>query len=256
MTLTWTTFLIVCPLVFLAGFVDAIGGGGGLISLPAYLMAGLPSHMAVATNKFSSTCGTLVSTARYCLKGYADWKLGIPGMIAAVLGAQVGARIALTVSDEVFKIVLLVLLPVIAIYVLLKKDLKNKDSAPMPFKKQLALLVPLTFLIGMYDGFYGPGTGTFLILIYTGLIRMDVLTASANMKLANLASNISALLIFLSEGLVLLPLGLAAAAFSIGGHYLGAGLAIKNGAKIVRYIILGVIALLFLRLIAEQFGLL
>ena len=251
MTLTWTTFLIVCPLVFLAGFVDAIGGGGGLISLPAYLMAGLPSHMAVATNKFSSTCGTLVSTARYCLKGYADWKLGIPGMIAAVLGAQVGARIALTVSDEVFKIVLLVLLPVIAIYVLLKKDLKNKDSAPMPFKKQLALLVPLTFLIGMYDGFYGPGTGTFLILLLTVFSHLKLTEANGVTKVINFSSNIAALTVFLLNGQVLVPLGLAAGVFSIIGNRLGTRAFSKKGAVIAKPVMLTVLVIFFVKVAAE-----
>lgn len=248
----WTSWLIVCPMVFLAGFVDAIAGGGGLISLPAYLFAGLPSHAAVATNKLSSTVGTAVSTARYCKNGCVEWKLAIPGIVTALLGAQLGARLALLVDDEVFSIVLLVLLPVIALYVLLRRDLKPRHTSAMPAGKQLVLVSVLTFLTGIYDGFYGPGTGTFLLLIYTALCRMEVLKAAGNVKLSNLASNISALSVFLMNGAVMLPLGLTASVFSVAGHWLGSGIAMKNGTRIVRAVILTVIALLFVKIIIER----
>lgn len=251
MQLSLTTFLIVCPMVFLAGFVDAIGGGGGLISLPAYLIAGVPAHVAVGTNKFSSATGTLFSTARFIKNGHADFGLGIPGILAALIGSQIGARIALIVSDVVFKRLMLVLLPVIAFYVLMRKDLEPDMSIPVPRKKQLLIVIIATFLIGLYDGFYGPGTGTFLILVYTGLAKMDVLTSAGNTKLANLTSNISSLMVFLMNGVVLLPLGAAAAVFSIAGHYMGAGIAMKNGSRFVRIVILLVIGLLFVKVISD-----
>lgn len=242
-----TTFLIVCPFVFLAGMVDAIGGGGGLISLPAYLIAGVPAHNAVATNKLSSAAGTIVSTIRYYKNGYADLKLGIPGIIAALIGAQIGAKGALIVEDRIFSILLMVLLPLIAIYMLFKKDLEPKEGE-ISRKKQYIIVVIASFLIGAYDGFYGPGTGTFLILIYTGMAKMDVLTAGGNTKLVNLTSNIASLVVFLLGGVVYIPLGLTAALFSIAGHYIGAGLAMKNGSKFVRSVILCVIGLLFLKI--------
>ena len=252
MILTWKVFLIVCPMVFLAGFVDAIAGGGGLISLPAYLLAGLPAHMAIGTNKLSAATGTLVSTARYCRSGHVDWGLAIPCILGALAGAQVGARLALLVDSEVFKIVLLVTLPVIAGYVLFRKDIRTEGEIAR--KKQYVLISVISLVIGVYDGFYGPGTGTFLLLAYCGLAKMDVLKAGGNMKLANLASNISSLLVFLRGGVVLLPLGLAAAVFSIAGHYLGAGFAMKNGTKLVRIVILAVIGLLFVKVISEALG--
>lgn len=251
MTPSLLTYLIVCPMVFLAGFVDAIGGGGGLISLPAYLMAGLPPHMAVGTNKLSSATGTLVSTVRFCLNGHADYALALPGIAAALIGAQIGSRIALIVSDSVFQIVLLVLLPVIALYVLLKKDLEPDPNAQIARSKQLAIVIVSTLVIGLYDGFYGPGTGTFLILVYTSLAKMDVLTAAGNTKLANLTSNISSVVVFLMNGVVLIPLGLTASLFSIAGHYVGSGMAMKNGARFVRMVILTVIGLLFLKVITD-----
>lgn len=250
MTLSLTTFLIVCPMVFLAGFVDAIGGGGGLISLPAYLFAGLPAHMAVATNKLSSATGTLVSTARFVKNGHVDWPLAIPGILAALLGSSAGANISLLVSERLFQLILIVVLPVVALYIILRKDLEP-DRTKLPSRPmQFAIVIIASFLIGMYDGIYGPGTGTFLILIYTGLAKMDVLTSAGNTKLANLTSNISSLVIFLTNGLVLIPLGLAAGVFSIAGHYVGAGIAMKNGSKFVRIIILCVIGLLMIKVVS------
>lgn len=251
MELSWVMFVVVCPLVFLGSFIDAVAGGGGLVTLPAYIMAGLPPHMAVGTNKFSSGIGTAFSTFRYCRNGHCDWPLAVPGIIGAFAGAQIGAKIALLVSADIFRILLLVLIPVLAIYTFLKKDLQPSPDVKISRRMQFAYVSVVSLIIGIYDGFYGPGTGTFLILAYTGLVKMDVLTAGGNTKLANLTSNISALVVFLMNGVVLLPLGIAAAVFSIAGHTIGAGYAMKKGAGAVRYMILVVIALLFIKVIAD-----
>ncbi|MBR2299336.1 MAG: TSUP family transporter [Alphaproteobacteria bacterium] len=254
MELNLTMFLIVCPLVFLAEFIDAIGGGGGLISLPAYLIAGLPAHMAVGTNKLSSTLGTIVSTARYWKHNYYDYELSVIGAITALFGAIAGAQIALFLDDAVFKMILLILLPLIAIYVLLKKDLEPKNTTSISRKKQYIIVAVATFLLGIYDGFYGPGSGTFLILVYVGLAKMNILTAEGNAKVVNLIATGSSLVVFLLNGAVLIPLGLAAAVFSMAGHYFGAGVAMKNGAKVVRLVILSVIAILFIKVIWDAGG--
>lgn len=254
MELTPLSFLIVCPLVFLAGVVDAIGGGGGLISLPAYLFAGVPATLAVGTNKLSSAAGTVVSTVRFCKHGRADLPLAIPGILAALVGAQLGAHLALLVDEAVFHVIMLVTLPIIAFYVLRKKDLEP-DPASVPSRRaQMVIAAAASLAIGTYDGLYGPGTGTFLILVYTGLAKMDVLTASGNTKLVNLTSNLSALVVFLVNGTVLLPLGLVAAVFCIAGHYVGAGLALKNGSRFVRVVILIVVALLFVKILSGWLG--
>lgn len=247
----FSAFLIVCPLVFLAGFVDSIAGGGGLISLPAYLLAGLPIHNAIATNKLSSTTGTLVSTLRLVRNHFADLKLALPCMAASFCGSILGARIALLTSDAILKIVLLILLPIVAFYVLKKKDLEPDLTTQPSHRTQLTILISSSLLIGIYDGFYGPGTGTFLLLVYTALAKIDVRTASGNMKLVNLSSNVSALVTFLLAGKVIWTLGLAASVFSIAGHYIGSGMVMKNGPRIVRPIILVVLGLLFLKIISE-----
>lgn len=251
MQITILTFLTVCPLVFLAGFVDAIGGGGGLISLPAYLLAGLPPQTAIATNKLSSTVGTVFSTARYCKHGQVDYLLAIPGVTASFLGAQIGSRLNLLVDGNVFKVMLLVILPFVAYSVFRKKNMDPEKENSIPRKRQIWIIALASFGIGLYDGFYGPGTGTFLIIVYTSLAKMNALKAGGNAKLANLASNVSSLAVFLLNGKTLIPLGLAASVFSIAGHYIGSGLAIKRGGKLVRVIVIAVLILLAVKIVYD-----
>lgn len=243
--------LIVCPLVFLAGFVDSIGGGGGLISLPAFLFAGLPPHTALGTNKFSSSFGTIVSTARLCYNHRPKLYLALPAIVLAFVGSNIGSRLSLRVPENIFKIILCVLLPIIAFYVLKKKNLDAASNVDLPIYEQVIILSVSSFIVGMYDGFYGPGTGTFLILIYTSFAHMSLMEAATITKLANLTSNISALVIFLMSGVVNIKLGIAASIFEILGHYFGSGLVLKDGSKIVRTIILIVISLLFIKIIYE-----
>lgn len=239
------TFVIVCPLVFIAGFIDAIAGGGGLISLPAYLLAGLPAHNAIATNKLTSSAGTLFSTARLVKNKYADMKLAPFSIAAAIMGSLIGSNIALRTSERVLQIVMLAILPVIAFYVLKKKNLEPEHPFSLKRSLQYTIVTVASFVIGIYDGFYGPGTGTFLLLVFTSLARMDVRTASGNMKLVNLSSNLAALVTFLLAGKIVWALGLCAAVFSIAGHYLGSGMVMKNGTKIVKPVIIVVLVLLF-----------
>lgn len=251
MELTIQTFLIVCPLVFLASFMDAIAGGGGLISLPAYLLAGVPMHSAVATNKLSSSTGTVISTWRLCKNKFVDWGLVLPCVILAMTGSCLGANVSLRVSDKILKIVLIPVLIIVAAYVLKKKNLDVYEDVQISRKKQMILCAVSSFVVGCYDGFYGPGTGTFLLLLYTGLGKMNVRTASGNMKVTNLSSNVAALMVFLFSDTIVLPLGLVASVFSIAGHYVGSGMVIQNGSKIVRPIILVVIGLLFIKIVFQ-----
>ena len=243
------TFLIVCPLVFLAGFVDAVAGGGGLISLPAYLLAGVPVHNAVATNKLSSATGTLISTVRLCKNKFVDWILVLPCIPMALLGSSIGAHLALIASDKLLRYMLIPVLPVVAFYVLRKKNMDEKGGE-IARKKQILLCAVCSLAVGCYDGFYGPGTGTFLLLLFTGLGKMSVAKASGTMKVTNLSSNVAALATFLLTGNVNCTLGLAAGVCCIAGHYLGAGMVVHDGKKIVRPVVLVVLALLFVKVIS------
>ena len=249
--LTPGMFLIVCPLLFLAGLVDSIGGGGGLISLPAYVIAGLPANTAVYTNKLSACLGTIVATARYCKNNYIDYSLALIGALTAAAGGIVGGKCALAVDEIVFKVLLIVLLPLIAMYIFLKKDLRATQLANVSRRKQLTVVSVATFVLGMYVGFYGPGSGTFLILAYTVLAKMDILKAEGNAKIANMAADICSLIIFLINGVVLIPLGLTAAMFSIAGNYVGTGVVLKNGSRVIRLVILFVLFLLFVKVSLE-----
>ena len=244
----WTLFII-CPLVFLASLLDAVAGGGGLVSLPAYLLAGLPPHNAIATNKLSSCIGTVASTGRFVKNKCVDWPTAVPSAALAVLGSVAGANLVLGVSDNAIRYVMLALIPLLAFVVLRKRDLSSAERAPVSRRRQFAVVLAAALVIGMYDGFYGPGTGTFLLLAYTQLARMPLNLAAGNVKIANLSSNVGSLIVFLLNGQVILPLGLIAAVFALAGHFLGAGLLLKNGSKIVKPFVLVVLGLLFLRLI-------
>ena len=250
MILTPVSFLIVCPLLFLAGFVDSIGGGGGLISLPAYLLAGLPVHQAIATNKLSSTCGTSLSTGRFLRHGLINLKLALPAAVAAFAGSTLGARFSLLVSEDVMKYILFAVLPVAAFFVLNRHLFRDRGGEAEANRRTMVICILSALLIGAYDGFYGPGTGTFLIIAFTVFARMSVSSANAQAKVINLTSNITSLVVFLLNGQVVLLLGLAGAACNMAGNWLGSGLAIKRGAKIVRPVILAVLALLLIKILA------
>ena len=137
MELTWSMFLIVCPLVFLAGFVDAIGGGGGLISLPAYFLAGVPVHHALATNKMSSASGTLISTIRLCRNSVIRWKLAIPAVLCALTGSYIGTRLTMLTDERILKHVLMIVLPVVAFFVFRKNSLITEKENRLEERKEI-----------------------------------------------------------------------------------------------------------------------
>lgn len=243
-------FFIVCPLVFLAGFADAVAGGGGLISLPAYLMAGLPVHTAIGTNKLSSAMGTAMAVGRFSRQGYIPWKGAALYVACALVGSAGGARLALLLDDEVFRTVMLVILPLTAPY-LLRSRRFGQAQAPYPPPKTLAIGVGVALGVGVYDGFYGPGTGTFLLLLLTAAAHMSLENANGIAKVINLTTNLTALVMFWVNGKVLLPLGLTAGVCSVAGNYLGTRFFDKGGAKAVKPVMLAVLAVFFIRVLTE-----
>lgn len=250
MELTAKSFLIVCPMLFLAGLVDAIGGGGGLISLPAYLLAGLPVHQTVATNKLSSTCGTALATVTFIREGLVNWRLTLPAVVLAILGSSLGANLSMLVAEGIMEKVLFIVLPVVA-FVVLNPRIFHDNPSPGRGRNPKVWLTALvsSFLVGIYDGFYGPGTGTFLIVAFTVFAKLDMWGANAQAKVINLTTNLTSLVIFLINGQVLIPLGIAAAVCNMAGNYLGARLALTKGSRITRPVILLVLGLLFLKIL-------
>ena len=213
-----------------AGFVDSAAGGGGLISLPAYLFAGLPPHYTYATNKFSAACG-----------------------IGSFAGSALGAHIVLMLSDEVLQMMMFIILPIAAVVILWRRNLpdENRDDGTLNLKKAL-LALGIGFGIGLYDGMVGPGTGTFAIIAFTSLMGFDLRTANGNAKVLNLASNYASLFTYLSSGLVVFPVGIPCAISNIVGNIIGSHFALRKGAKFIRPMMLVVLVLLLGKLITDM----
>jgi uncharacterized membrane protein YfcA len=245
-------YIVICAMLFAAGFVDSIAGGGGLISLPAYLIAGVPPHVAIATNKLSSTFGTLAATWKFIKQKQYLLKCAVPATAGALLGSPVGARLALLTDENILKIILLIILPIIAGIIIFSKNFGERDRE-MKLAPWVYSLISLSIglAMGLYDGFFGPGTGTFLILAFTALLGQNLIKASSNAKIVNLTSNITALVTFLINGKVWIVLGLIGAVFNILGNWVGSGLAIAKGAKIIKPVFIVVLSILLIRVIFQ-----
>ena len=226
------TCLIVCPLVFLAGFVDSVAGGGGIISLPAYLMAGIPAHLAAGTNKVVNGCGTLTATVKYFRNGKVRLRPAVAAAAGAFLGSALGAQLASMIPEAALKTIMLVALPCVAVFLVVKKDFGRDDASEVSVEPKREVLVSalIGLLIGCYDGLVGPGTGTFMILCFTAFLSMDLLTASGCSKAANLASNVAAAAVWIAHASVFWLLALPAIACNILGAILGARYAIRGGS--------------------------
>lgn len=250
--ITPMTFMIICPLVFLAGLVDSIAGGGGLISLPAYIFAGIPIHSAVGTNKFSSSCGAVVSVVRFAKKGLIRWKIALPAVATGILGSSIGAHISLMLNEKVLLLLLLAVLPAVAFAVLNKNLLADHPSPAGNFSFfQYASVALSALAVGVYDGLYGPGTGTFLIILFTAAAGMNMAEANALAKTINMVTNITALAVFLLNGRVLFLLGIVTAVFNMAGQYVGSGMVMSRGSRVIRPIMLAVLLLLFVKILTE-----
>ncbi len=254
MELTLTTCLIVLPLIFLGGFVDSVAGGGGLITLPAYLMAGIPAHFAMGTNKVVNGTGTALASFKYFRGGRVQLRPAVIAGVGALAGAAIGTRIALLISEDVLKIMMLVALPCAAVLLMLKKDFGKEADAPAReyTPQQIALRAALIGLgLGCYDGLIGPGTGTFMIMAFTMALSMDLLTSSGCAKIANLASNIASAVLFIFSGKVFWLLALPAALCNMLGAYCGSLYAMRGGSEKVRGMIFVVLGLLFVKMLYE-----
>lgn len=243
--------LVVCPLVFLAGFVDSVAGGGGLISLPAYLLVGLPAHTAAGTNKVVACIGTTFAAGKYIRSGNVKIKLALLAAAGALAGSYLGTRAAVHLDDGTLKLVILCALPLVAVFMAVKKDFGRENSRPPKAwtKKQEAVLcAAIGLVIGCYDGLVGPGTGTFLMLAFTAVLGFDLLKATGCAKVANLASSGSSAIVWLINGSVLLPIVLPAAVFGAAGNLLGARYAIKGGSKKIRGMAFAVLGLMAVKL--------
>jgi len=252
MELTLQAFLIILPAVFLAGLVDSIAGGGGLLSVPAYMAAGLPPHYVLGNNKFSSSFGTLFATLRYHQHGLVDVRVALLSAGFALIGSFLGTSAVLLLRPDFLRLLLIVLIPLVAVLTLTNRSLGRENYSHRQSRQRKYILAALAaLLIGFYDGFFGPGTGTFLILFYTLALKYDFVTANANTKVVNLASNIAAVVTFIAHDKVLFVIGIPAAAFGIAGNLLGARLVIRRGGSIIRPVFLFTLILLFAKVLYD-----
>ena len=237
-------------LIFLAGFVDSIAGGGGLISLTAYYAYGLTPVNALANNKFSSTLGTSFATINYVRHGAIEWKAAIAGAIFVMIGASIGANLALLYSDIYFKYAMMIVIPVVTIFTLVHKS----ESVHKVENKTLLYVIVAIFslILGVYDGFFGPGTGMFLTLTFS-FVGFKLIDSVGCCKLVNLVSNVVSLVIFIMHGEVNYRLGIPCALCSIIGGTLGSQLALKMDKKIIRPMLLLVLALLYIEVAKDIF---
>ncbi|HCC37869.1 MAG TPA: hypothetical protein DEQ14_09780 [Treponema sp.] len=246
------TLLILCPLVFLAAFIDSIAGGGGLISLPAYILAGFPIHTAGGTNKFSSSIGTLAAVINYIRSGSVDFAAAVAGGLAAIAGAWTGTRLALSLSPRVLQICLMVILPLAGIFILTSRGMKTPvPKKPLSFRLKILCAAAVGLVIGCYDGFFGPGAGMFMTLALAFLVRLELIKAVGTTKVLNFSSNMASMVTWLVNGKVFFPVAIPCMLCSAAGGFLGSRMAIKTGRKLIRLVLAFVAVLLFAKILFD-----
>jgi uncharacterized membrane protein YfcA len=247
---TLTVFALLGLAALTAGFVDAVVGGGGLVQLPALLL-GLPGASPVqvlATNKLASICGTTVSSATYYRRIKPDPRTFLPLMLLAFLGSAAGAVVAFLIPREAFDPTVLVALVVVGAYVVFKPTLGEVTVLRFAGHRHTAAAMVTGLAVGFYDGALGPGTGSFFVFTLVGLLGYSFLEASAKARLANWATNLAALCVFVPQGAVLWKVGLLMGACNLAGGYLGARTAVARGAGFVRVFFIVVVSAFVVRI--------
>lgn len=230
--------LILLAVSLLAGFVDAIAGGGGLLALPALLWAGLPPALALGTNKLQGSFGTLAASLSFWRKGLIRPREIWPAIVCTFMGAVAGTWLVQSLPGRVLEDLLPVLLIGFAIYFLFSPRLGDRDAKARIGAFGFALLIGTG--VGFYDGFFGPGTGSFFVMAYVALLGLNLTRATAQTKALNLTSNLASLLAFSLGGSVVWSVGLLMACGQFAGAWLGAHLAHRHGARLIRPLLVAV----------------
>ncbi len=237
---------------FFAGFVDSIAGGGGLISLPALLAAGVPPHLALGTNKVQSALGTTFSAFRYIRGGHAHLHIAMTGFIAAFIGSFAGALAVMLVPGSSLQTIIPILIVVVAGTMFIRRNFGDEDSFGEAAPRHYIGTALFAFGLGFYDGFFGPGTGSFLAFGFVLFFGFGFIRATGNAKLTNLASNYAAIIAFVLAGQIDWIIALVMGTLNIIGAWIGAGLAIRGGAKIIKPVFLIVLASLLVKIVFFQ----
>jgi hypothetical protein len=238
---------------FFAGLIDSVAGGGGLLSVPATLLVGLPPHLALGTNKFMAAVGTTASFITFAKNKAVVWRIAAIGVFFSFAGSVAGTQTALRIDNAVLGKVILVLLPVAALltFMPVRKGAREKPLTPLA----LYVFTPLICTaIGFYDGFFGPGTGSFMLLSLHFILGLNLIAASGTTKAFNLVSNVSSLVVFLLNGKVFWFAALPMAAANMAGNIFGSRLALRQGPALIRKMLLFSLVLLFATLVWRYYS--
>ncbi len=250
-----TEIVIICIVSFFAGFIDSIAGGGGLIQTPAILLLfpQYPVAMLLGTTKIPSFSGTTFSSYLYSRKTHINSRLFLFLVPATFAGAFMGSWAITLIEDDFIKPVILIILVLVAIFTFLNKNLGAEKGRDIAFRQQIIIGSVFGFLIGFYDGMIGPGTGSFFILAFIVFMGFDFLTAAANAKMLNLATNFASIVLFASTGNILYWLAIPMAICNVCGAFLGTKLALLKGNRFIRVFFLIVVATTIVRFAIEIF---
>ena len=240
LTNTWMIIFILTG--FIAGYIDSIAGGGGMIQVPILLYSGIPPVFVLATSKVPSLLGTLVATFKYALSKKILWKIVFIAIIPCLIASYIGSSLVMYLSDDIIQWAILLSIP-LALFFLLKKSTKKDDTNIKLSKKNIILS---TAPIGFYDGLLGPGTGTYMTICLKKFLHLDYIIATATTKPLNLATNIGSALAFLFAGKIIWMIAIPMAIANVFGSYIGSHYAIKGGEAFIKKVLIVVLVFMLL----------
>ena len=243
-----STLIFLAGAGFGAGLVDAIAGGGGLLTVPALLATGMPVYLVLGTNKAQSSVGTTVATWRYARGGLVDWRVLWPSILASGVGAAGGVWLVHRIALDALKLAIPVLMLAAILYFLLSPRMTDAESQS---RISLRLFPPIAGLIGFYDGFFGPGTGSFCAAALVGLVGMGLSRATGNTKALNLTSNTVSVILFIAAGQVAWMIAIVMGLCNIFGAWIGTHMALKHGARVIRPLLIIVSLALTLKMLLD-----
>ncbi|MCQ2567349.1 MAG: TSUP family transporter [Mogibacterium sp.] len=249
--LSLTGLIIIIAYVF-AGIVDAVCGGGGLITVPVLMSVGMPPHMVVGTNLCTLLPGIWTSVYEFGKAGKINWKIGKMAVPAAIVGAALGSRLNLIMSDHYLKIVMVILIPVLAVFSVINRDIGEEDhSDELTHRQTVAGAVIIGFVVAVYHGFYGPASGMFYLIAFAGILKTDAVTANGITRLIFAFTNVITTIVFGMSGQLVWSVVLTGMVGYTIGNVIGSRLAIRKGAGIIRPVYYCVLAGLMIKMVTS-----
>lgn len=252
----WQQLLILCPLLLVAGVIDGISGGGGLIALPSYLVAGLPISSAYACNKMQSFLGTSASLAKYATSRMIDIKSALPAALAAIIGSYLSTQIMLSLNDSVKNVIIIAAMCFVIVLTVFSYRIKIDQYSLTRITaswKTVLICLGVGFMMGLYDGFFGPGGGTIAILLFALIMKYDLRVGGGNGKLIIVVSNLTSMITYILHGDIIYAIAIPCSIANIVGSYVGASLATKKGTGFVKYVSWAVIGALLVYTVTKLF---